>query len=70
LRKGSQKWYLAALLHGNAERNATMTTQKIGRHAGTGKFTTVQQAKQRSKTHVVETIKRQSPQPAKKSSGK
>ncbi len=47
-----------------------MTTQKIGRHAGTGKFTTVQQAKQRSKTHVVETIKRQSPQPAKKSSGK
>jgi hypothetical protein len=50
--------------------NGTMTAQKIGRNAGTGKFTTVQRAKQQPKTHVVETIKRPSPQPAKKSGSK
>ena len=34
------------------------TTMKIGRHAGTGHFTTVKEAKDHPKTHVVETIKR------------
>lgn len=42
-------------------------SQKIGRNAGTGLFTTVQQAKQQPKTHVVETIKRQTSQPVKPS---
>lgn len=40
------------------------TNQKIGRHAGTGHFTTVKQAQQRPATHVVETIKRQPAKPA------
>jgi hypothetical protein len=31
---------------------------KIGRDAGTGYFTTVKEAKDNPKTHVVETIKR------------
>jgi len=35
-------------------------TQKIGRNAGTGKFTTVKKAQQAPKTHVVETIKKPS----------
>lgn len=30
--------------------------QKIGRHAGAGKFTTVKTATKHPKTHVVETI--------------
>lgn len=30
---------------------------KIGRNAGSGKFTTVKQAKAKPKTHVVETVK-------------
>ena len=34
-----------------------MASQKIGRNAGTGKFTTVKTAKNNPKTHVVETIK-------------
>lgn len=45
------------------------TKQKIGRNAGNGQFTTVKQAQQHPKTHVVETIKHQpqsSPQPSKK----
>jgi hypothetical protein len=33
-------------------------TVKIGRNAGTGRFTKVSTAKKRPKTHVVETIKR------------
>jgi hypothetical protein len=32
------------------------TTTKVGRNAGTGKFTTVKTAKSHPKTHVVETI--------------
>lgn len=39
------------------------TTTKIGRDAGTGHFTTVRQAQQQPKTHVVETIKRPAPPP-------
>lgn len=35
-----------------------MTTYKVGRHAGTGRFTTIKEAKSRPNTHVVETIKR------------
>lgn len=35
----------------------TVTT-KIGRNAGTGKFTKVSTAKAKPKTHVVETIKK------------
>ena len=31
---------------------------KIGRNAGTGRFTTVKKAQVNKKTHVVETIKR------------
>ncbi len=31
---------------------------KVGRNAGTGKFTTVKTAKKHPKTHIVETIKR------------
>ena len=31
---------------------------KIGRDAGTGHFTTVKEAKDHPKTHIVETIKR------------
>jgi hypothetical protein len=31
--------------------------QKIGRDAGSGRFTTVKEAKNHPKTHVVETIK-------------
>jgi hypothetical protein len=45
------------------------TNQKIGRNAGNGQFTTVKQAQQYPKTHVVETIKHQpqsSPQSSKK----
>lgn len=44
------------------------TSSKIGRDAGTGKFTSVDKARSAPKTHVVETIKRQSPpvQPKKK----
>jgi len=34
-----------------------MATRKIGRNAGTGRFTTVKTAKGQPKTHVVETIK-------------
>lgn len=34
-----------------------MATRKIGRNAGTGKFTTVKTAKNKPKTHIVETIK-------------
>lgn len=30
---------------------------KIGRNAGTGKFTTVKKAQEKPRTHVVETIK-------------
>ena len=30
---------------------------KIGRNAGTGRFTTVKQAQSKPKTHVVETVK-------------
>ncbi|MDP3869562.1 hypothetical protein [Phenylobacterium sp.] len=30
---------------------------KIGRNAGTGRFTTVKQAQAKPKTHVVETVK-------------
>jgi hypothetical protein len=33
-------------------------TVKIGRNAGTGKFTTVKTATAKPKTHVVETIKK------------
>ena len=33
-------------------------TSKIGRNAGTGKFTTVKQATSKPGTHVVETIKK------------
>lgn len=33
-------------------------TMKIGRNAGTGRFTTVKKAQVNKKTHVVETIKR------------
>jgi hypothetical protein len=43
-----------------------MTTVKIGRNAGDGRFTTVKKAQQAPKTHVVETIKRQAPAPAPK----
>lgn len=32
--------------------------QKIGRNAGTGRFTTVKVATSKPKTHVVETIKK------------
>lgn len=39
------------------------TNSKIGRNAGTGKFTSVEKARNAPKTHVVETIKR-SPPPA------
>jgi hypothetical protein len=34
-----------------------MPSRKIGRNAETGKFTTVQTATNKPKTHVVETIK-------------
>lgn len=44
------------------------TNSKIGRSAGTGKFTSVEKARSAPKTHVVETIKRNPPPitPAKK----
>ena len=32
--------------------------RRIGRNAGTGRFTTIRQARQHKKTHVVETIRR------------
>lgn len=35
-----------------------MSTRKIGRNAGTGKFVPVKVAKAKPKTHVVETIKK------------
>lgn len=35
-----------------------MAARKIGRNAGTGRFTTVKTATSKPKTHVVETIKR------------
>jgi len=35
-----------------------MSTSKIGRNAGSGRFTTVKTAKSNPKTHVVETIKK------------
>jgi hypothetical protein len=34
-----------------------MIAMKIGRNAGSGKFTTVKQAHAKPKTHVVETVK-------------
>ncbi len=34
-----------------------MANQKIGRNAGSGKFTTVKTAQNKPKTHIVETIK-------------
>lgn len=34
-----------------------MATRKIGRNAGTGRFTTVKTAQGKPKTHTVETIK-------------
>ncbi len=37
---------------------------KIGRNAGSGQFTSVKQAQNQPKTHVVETIKRSPPAPA------
>ena len=33
-------------------------TRKIGRDAGSGQFTTVKEAQEHPKTHVVETIKK------------
>lgn len=42
-----------------------MPTQKIGRNAGSGEFTTVKVAREHPKTHVVETIKRSPPPPKK-----
>lgn len=36
------------------------TTYKVGRNAGTGRFTTVKTAQNKPKTHVVETIKKKS----------
>jgi hypothetical protein len=33
-------------------------TTKIGRDAGNGQFTTVKEAKENPKTHIVETIKK------------
>lgn len=41
-----------------------MASSKIGRSAVNGQFTTVRQAQQAPRTHVVETIKRPSPAPA------
>jgi hypothetical protein len=38
----------------------TKSTQKIGRDAGDGRFTTVKEAREHPKTHVVETIKKPS----------
>lgn len=32
-------------------------TEKVGRDAGTGHFTSIKEAKENPKTHVVETIK-------------
>jgi hypothetical protein len=46
-----------------------MSNQKIGRDAGNGQFTTVKEARQQPKTHVVETIKRP-PTPAPKPKSK
>lgn len=34
-----------------------MSTHKVGRNAGNGRFTTVKTAQSKPKTHVVETIK-------------
>lgn len=34
------------------------STTKIGRNAGSGRFTTVKKATQNPKTHVVETVKK------------
>ncbi len=42
------------------EWTSTLTEQlpvKIGRNAGSGRFTTVKQAQAKPKTHVVETVK-------------
>lgn len=39
-------------------KNRKITTRKIGRDAGTGRFIPVKEARRRSKTAVVETIKR------------
>jgi hypothetical protein len=38
-----------------------MSTTKIGRNAGTGRFTPVKTAKEKPTTHVVETIKTKPP---------
>lgn len=38
--------------------NSTKKPQQIGRSAVTGRFTTVQQAKAKPRTHVVETVKK------------
>jgi hypothetical protein len=45
------------------QKGLAMPNQKIGRDAETGKFTTVEVARERPKTHIVETIKRPSPPP-------
>lgn len=48
-----------------------MSSSKIGRSAIDGKFTTVKEAKQQPRTHVIETIKHPSPpKPAAKPKGK
>lgn len=52
-----------ARLEGNGPGKEVITvskksTMKIGRNAGTGKFTTVKKAQGAPKTHVVETIKK------------
>lgn len=45
-------------------------SHKVGRNAETGQFTTVKQAQQQHKTHVVETIKHQPAKPASQPSKK
>lgn len=42
-----------------------MATQKIGRNAKNGEFTTVKEAQKKPSTHVVETIKHTAPTPTK-----
>jgi hypothetical protein len=55
---------VSAIVHSNSAGHCPrkevmrMSKVKIGRNAGTGKFTTVKTATNNPKTHVVETIKK------------
>ena len=57
MRSGLPSWPRAGIPY-IMENDMAKGTFKIGRNAGTGRFTTVKTATEKKSTHVVETIKK------------